>query len=162
MSCPKLNANGYAMDLDDYTPSPGLTSDSNLVSSISSSVNYKVYDGTFQWSDARRHMHIPVIDVDVPVEVVESTTPGHFHLYIDHPVEPEKYMALLTAMADCGIVEEGYARASYEKGFSAVRVPWQAKNPELDHNLEGDFPNDSTLPDVAIGIKLSYKFPLEV
>ena len=58
--------------------------------------------------------------------------------------------------------EDGYARASYEKGFSAVRVPWQAKNPELDHNLEGDFPNDSTLPDVAIGIKLSYKFPLEV
>ena len=142
MSCPKLNEDGYAMSLDDYTPSPGLTSDSHLVSSISSSANHKIYDDTFQWSDARKHMHRPVIDIDVPVEVVESTTPGHFHLYIDHLVEPEKYMALLVAMADCGIVEEGYARASYEKGFSAVRVPWLAKNPQLDNNLEGDPAND--------------------
>ena len=51
-------------------------------------------------------------------------------------------MALLTAMADCGIVEEGYVRASYAKGFSAVRVPWLAKNPQLDNNLEGDLAND--------------------
>ena len=49
----------------------------------------------------------------------------------------------LTAMADCGIVEEGYARASYEKGFSAVRVPWLAKNPQLDNNFEGDPVNDT-------------------
>ena len=138
MSCPKLNEDGYAMSLDEYTPTPGLTPNTNLVSSISSSVNYKIYDGTFQWSDARKHTHRPVIDIDVPVEVVESSTPGHYHLYIDYPVEPEKYMALLVALADCGIVEKGYARASYAKGFSAVRVPWLAKNPQLDHNLEED------------------------
>ena len=143
MSCPKLNEDGYVTSLDEYTPTPGLTPDTHLVTSISSSANHKIYTDTFQWSDARRHMHIPVIDIDVPVEVVESTTPGHFHLYIDHPVEPEKYMALLTAMADCGIVEEGYVRASYAKGFSAVRVPWLAKNPQLDHNLEGDPVNDT-------------------
>ena len=38
---------------------------------------------------------------------------------------------------------EGYARASYEKGFSAVRVPWVAKNPKLDNNFEGDPVNDT-------------------
>ena len=144
MSCPTLDEEGYALSLDEYTPTPGLTPNTNLVSSISSSANHDIYGDTFKWSDARRHMHIPVIDVDVPVEVVESTTPGHFHLYIDHLVEPEKYMALLVALADCGIVEEGYARASYAKGFSAVRVPWLAKNPQLDHNLEGDPVNDTT------------------
>ena len=138
MSCPTLDKEGYAMSLDEYTPTPGLTSDSHLVSSISSSVNHKIHDGTFQLSDARKHMHRQVIDIDVPVEVVESSTPGHFHLYIDHLVEPEKYMALLVALADCGIVEEGYTRASYEKGFSAVRVPWLAKNRAPDENLEGD------------------------
>ena len=32
---------------------------------------------------------------------------------------------------------------SYEKGFSAVRVPWVAKNPKLDNNFEGDPVNDT-------------------
>ena len=39
--------------------------------------------------------------------------------------------------------ENGYARASYAKGFSAVRVPWVAKNHKLDNDFEGDPVNDT-------------------
>ena len=61
MSCPKLNEDGYVTSLDEYTPTPGLTPDTHLVTSISSSANHKIYTDTFQWSDARRHVNHPAL-----------------------------------------------------------------------------------------------------
>lgn len=31
-------------------------------------------------------LHAPILDIDVPVDLVPSTTPGHSHLYIDFTV----------------------------------------------------------------------------
>lgn len=76
--------------------------------------------------------HAVVLDIDHPAWLVESSTPGHFHLYIDVPggIENEKYMPLLGALADVGIIEPGYASASQARGHSDVRLPWIKKGQE--------------------------------
>ena len=65
--------------------------------------------------------HKVVIDLDLPAKLVPSSTPGHFHLYIDHAMEAEAYFKLLRALSEAGIIEEGYYTASSDQGYSAVR-----------------------------------------
>lgn len=79
-----------------------------------------------------RTLHAPVIDLDCRAWVVPSPTPGNFHLYIDKLVEHDKYMDLLDAFANCGIIEPGYAGVSKERGYSAVRLPWIDKTEQRE------------------------------
>jgi len=67
--------------------------------------------------------HLPVIDIDVPCVLVESSTPGHYHLYIDHPVVDELYWQMLEAMAAAGVVQKAYVGVSKRRGQTFVRVP---------------------------------------
>lgn len=71
-------------------------------------------------------MHYPVIDLDVPCELRESS-PGKFHLFIDAPVREIAYFAMLWAMVDAGLVETGFVSASQSRGYSAARLPWIKK-----------------------------------
>lgn len=81
--------------------------------------------------------HAPVIDFDYPIEVIPSTTLGHFHLYIHKEVEWNKYKNVLNALANADLIEKGYAKASMHKGFSAVRPPGVQKlnAPEVSDTL---------------------------
>ena len=73
--------------------------------------------------------HVVMFDVDVAMQVIESSTPGHYHVYFPGTYIPkEKLFSLLDAMAECGIVERGYAEASRARGFAALRLPWVRKN----------------------------------
>lgn len=83
--------------------------------------------------------HAPVLDLDIPHAYVQSTTEGHGHLYLDVALDWEKYVKLLTVLAECGIIETGYANASIAKGYSAARPPW-VKKPKYgsDGHLIGD------------------------
>jgi hypothetical protein len=66
-----------------------------------------------------------MFDVDIPMQVIESSTPGHYHVYFPNSYIPkEKLFNLLDALAECGIVERGYAEASRARGFAALRLPW--------------------------------------
>lgn len=67
--------------------------------------------------------HYPCIDIDIPVRLVPSSTPGHSHLYVDEPITWDTYKNLLVALADAGIVEEGYLNASLKQGGTTVRMP---------------------------------------
>lgn len=71
--------------------------------------------------------HAPAIDLDLPCRLIESGTPGHFHLYIDAEIEFGKYMKLLEVMAEVGLVEPGYVKMSKERGMSYLRVPNKPK-----------------------------------
>lgn len=71
--------------------------------------------------------HKLVIDVDFPVHAVPSSTPGHFHLYIDKIISFDHLVGILHAMSDAGIVETGYAGAVEDQGFATVRAPWTKK-----------------------------------
>lgn len=71
-----------------------------------------------------------VLDIDLPAQLLPSSTPGHFHLLIDHEVEWNVYRNLLEALAEAGIVEEGFVGASVARGYTAVRLPWIRKAAE--------------------------------
>jgi hypothetical protein len=70
--------------------------------------------------------HYPVIDIDHPCHLVESS-PGRFHLYIDVLVPDNAYWPMISAMAEAGIVEKAYDSASFERGYTAVRHPDRLK-----------------------------------
>lgn len=74
-------------------------------------------------------MHVVALDIDHPAWLVKSSTEGHFHLYIEVPegIEWDKYKVLLLALAEAGVVEEGYVGASIERGHTDVRLPWIKK-----------------------------------
>lgn len=67
--------------------------------------------------------HAPVLDLDFPAVLIPSSTPGHFHLYLDKPMEWSKYETLLHALADAGVIERGYANASIARRATFVRDP---------------------------------------
>lgn len=73
--------------------------------------------------------HAVVIDIDHPTWLVKSSTPDHYHLYIDVPggIEHKDYMGLLAMLARVGVIEEGYKGASWQRGHSDVRLPWIKK-----------------------------------
>lgn len=73
--------------------------------------------------------HALVLDIDMPTWLMPSTTPGHYHLYIDVPggIPHEKWTALMVALRDAGVIEHGYMGASLDRGWSCVRLPWVAK-----------------------------------
>lgn len=76
--------------------------------------------------------HRPVLDIDFPVRLIPSTTPGHFHLYVDIPMTWEKQCTLMLAMENAGILQFGYRKYSESRGMSLVRPPWVKKPEKLD------------------------------
>jgi hypothetical protein len=91
-------------------------------------------------------VHYPVIDCDYPIAVVESRTPGHYHLFIEKALNKDQYEILLLALLECGLIGRGnfeqfnqsgatYARYStYEKLVSEQKNEWQQ---ELFETLTG-------------------------
>lgn len=85
--------------------------------------------------------HKVILDIDFPAQLIPSTTPGHFHLYLDKELSWADYSDLLEVLGDLGIIETGYANASVNRGYSAVRLPWvkkpksEPKPPKQDKNV---------------------------
>ena len=73
-------------------------------------------------------LHAPVLDLDFPAVLVPSTTPGHFHLYLDKEVPWDKFKVLLMAMWEVGLLEKGYVDTAIARGYTTVRLPWVTKN----------------------------------
>lgn len=72
--------------------------------------------------------HSPVLDIDFPARLVPSSTPGHFHLYLDGlAIDWARYEPLLNALAEAGVVGKGYVARSIERGQSVVRLPHSRK-----------------------------------
>lgn len=72
-------------------------------------------------------MHAPVIDLDLPIRAIPSSTPDNWHLYIEKAMTWEQYLALLWAFVEAGLVEQGYYEASKARGGTHVRLPWVKK-----------------------------------
>lgn len=96
--------------------------------------------GDYPWDDAAGRKdgewHLPALDIDLPCQLRPSSTPGHFHLLIDHPVRWCDYVDLLHALAACGIVEPGYVSASIERGATFLRLPGVKKKPAAQPRQE--------------------------
>src|SRR5437763_1650105 len=65
--------------------------------------------------------HLPVLDLDFPCELLPSSTPGKFHLYMNKEVSWLNYQNVLTAMAVAGLLEPGYVAASLARKMTLVR-----------------------------------------
>lgn len=87
--------------------------------------------------DPKRGHHIVAIDLDIPAYCEASSTPGHGHLYIDVDLPWFQYERLLNVLSECGIVEEGYARVSIERGHTDLRLPWVKKQVAAMANPSG-------------------------
>lgn len=91
------------------------------------------YEGPLTWDDLvsperAPNLHIVVLDIDHPAHLVESSTPGHSHLYVEiPPASWTDYAAFLVAARKIGLIEEGYLNASLNRGHSDVRLPWIRK-----------------------------------
>lgn len=72
-------------------------------------------------------IHKPILDIDFPVKAIGSSTPGHFHLYIDKEMPWYDYELLLRAMTVVGLLEPGYLDASLKRKHTSVRLPWVRK-----------------------------------
>lgn len=97
--------------------------DANLIGSwCAPPVNQAGADGHPLALGMQGDWHLPCIDIDHPLEVRESSTPGHFHLLIGKPMEWTRYIKLLDALADAGLVERGYVEASLNRGQTFVRA----------------------------------------
>lgn len=71
--------------------------------------------------------HAPALDLDLPCELIPSSTPGHHHLLIDHPMSWFRYRVLLRVLVWCGLVEPKYYRHSVRRGMTMLRLPWVKK-----------------------------------
>jgi hypothetical protein len=74
-------------------------------------------------TDLEENGHLPCFDLDLPAHLEPSSTPGHFHLYINKVVSWEKYVNLLHAMCEAGLVSEKYVEMSVKRGQTFVRRP---------------------------------------
>lgn len=61
------------------------------------------------------------------VRLVESSTLGHHHLFVDARVRSNDWMIFLAQFAAVGIIELGYAEASRIRGAAHLRLPWIQK-----------------------------------
>ncbi len=126
-----------APNLDDYHDSaqllrPGVVPLSDGTLKLHSENCTIVTSSTSQTPD--QGAHYPVIDLDIPVNLLPSSKLGHSHLYINHPVTQEQLFKILDVLAECGIVEAGYVAASKARGYSAVRLPWVKKAERVARN----------------------------
>jgi hypothetical protein len=72
-------------------------------------------------------LHAPVLDIDFEARLVPSSTPGHYHLYLDRAVAWPAYEKVLRALAEAGLQEEGYVSASIDRRATFVRKPGVVK-----------------------------------
>lgn len=114
------NPNSDPYSSEDISSVSFTSPNKNLIVSLIK--NYGIHQNN---SDALTHA--PVIDIDVPCELIPSSRLGHYHLYIHHPIRWKDYKTILYALSTAGIVEEGYYNASASRGYTAVRAPGVVK-----------------------------------
>lgn len=80
-------------------------------------------------SKTTRGKHMPIIDLDYNFAVVDSSTQGHQHLYLNVEISRLKFTVLMLALWFAGVVETGYAVWSLRRGGNFVRMPGVVKQP---------------------------------
>ena len=66
--------------------------------------------------------HLPVFDIDYDAELRPSSSQGKFHLFLNRPVPWSKYVKVLEAMADAGLLEPGWVDCAKKTGYALVRA----------------------------------------
>lgn len=109
--------------MDSNVPSAEVEKDSKRVST--GELVQNVYDSNLVSSKVKgnRYMHRPMLDLDFPCTLVESSTPGHYHLYMDIQIDWEAYKEALVGLYRAGILEEGFYKLALSRGMTMLRRP---------------------------------------
>jgi hypothetical protein len=87
--------------------------------------------GVYRTIGKRGEIIAPSFRLIVSAELVPSSTPGHFHLYLDAELAWEDYRRLLEAMTLAGLVERGYYDISCVQQMTLLRKPGIRKSSPL-------------------------------
>lgn len=79
---------------------------------------------------------MPIIDMDFPHRIVESTTPGHTHIFIDVPMSKWRWFWLMCALRYAGVIELGFFVWSIRRGGNFVRIPGTTKTDDPKENTK--------------------------
>lgn len=97
-------------DRQPLPPFPEWEEQANLVSSLT-------------WDGKQK----PILDLDFDHLVVQSTSDGHHHLYINVPMSQLKWRVLIVVLWWTGVIEMGNAVWSLRRGANFVRTPGARK-----------------------------------
>lgn len=67
--------------------------------------------------------HIIILDLDFPVTLIPSKTPGHNHLYIPKAVTKEQYRNILAALVEADLVQQIWAENLDTNGSTYLEIP---------------------------------------
>jgi hypothetical protein len=67
--------------------------------------------------------HLPALDIDHPAHLVESSSPGHAHLFIDVEMSWRSYRRILRALYLGRVIGRNAYWRSLDRGASFVRPP---------------------------------------
>jgi hypothetical protein len=81
-------------------------------------------------------LHTIALDIDHRMRVVDSSTEGHGHLYIDCQMPWRDVKKLMAVMAEVGLLEPGYVKASERRLATHLRLPWETKRKPLPAQTE--------------------------
>ena len=97
--------------------------DEKLANLRSSEVEIVGWKNTLLFNREPETLHAPALDIDgIHCELIPSSTKGNFHLYIDKPMSWEDYKKLLKVLAEVGIIEENYYKASLKDEKTLLRT----------------------------------------
>jgi hypothetical protein len=91
------------------------------------------------WEDGAKTIHYPLLDLDFPAALLDSSTPNHYHLYIKKAMSWQTYQDLLKALYDAEIIQHGVYINAVKRGFSSLRMPHVKKGDEkLNHPFKSE------------------------
>lgn len=109
---------------DEYDAEPWTYQPIDKANLITSKVDRHIYGVEY---------HRPVLDIDFEAALIPSSTPGHYHLYLDKQLPKADYFNLLRALADTGIIQQGFKDAAIGRGATSARLPWIKKDNLYDN-----------------------------
>jgi hypothetical protein len=74
-------------------------------------------------SKVNDNIHLPLFDIDYNASLHPSTTPGHYHLYLNKPITWRKYKRVIKAMAKAGLVQDGFCKYTIQRKQAFLRPP---------------------------------------
>lgn len=88
----------------------------------------RVGAGNLISSKLKNGKHAPILDLDFAAHLVESTNPGHYHLYLDGIELTEDQMDdLVRSLQRVGVLQKGILNRWERDGATFVRPPWVKK-----------------------------------
>lgn len=72
-------------------------------------------------------LHAPAVDIDFPCVLLDSSSPGHRHLYVDRLLTWRQYRSLLLGLYRSSLIDASVLWRSADRRSTFLRPPWVQK-----------------------------------